>query len=439
MKLERLSLAHCGGFEQIDIEFEADVTLIAGINGVGKSTLLRALAVVLSRAMPEFTPSRSPAIYFADDDIHGDKNSLEVSVRLQIDGQIINAGVQRLRKSEDQGDLFILLRQDKTNGGANDFATSLHIRTLTGDLEAGMKETHAALAKLKTKTNPPLAVYFTPKRQLPGQPRTLPEGKPFEPSIAYNRALHDRDVELREFMHWFRTQLKIGAANEPRRLKVIDALRTVVSELLPGFSNLRIQEKPRLGFVVDKQNQPFFLHQLSDGERGLLALVFDLTRRLAIANPDSENPIAEAVALVMIDELELHLHPKWQRQAIRKLRNIFKNSQFVITTHSPQVIGQVRAEKLRLLSYDRAGKVVLSPVTQAFGMDSSWILQNIMGVPARDYETEQQLSRIYDEIDEGNYQIARTMAENLRSEIGDFPDLQEAFALLDRFELLGQG
>ena len=226
--------------------------------------------------------------------------------------------------------------------------------------------------------HPPLAVYFSPKRQLPGQPRSLPEAKPFEPSIAYGRALHDREVELREFMHWFRTQEKLGAANEPRRLKVLDALRTVVSNLLPEFSNLRIQEQPRLGFVVDKRGQPFYLHQLSDGERGLLALVFDLTRRLAIANPDSDNPIAEGVALVLIDEIELHLHPKWQRDVMKRLPNIFKSCQFVITTHSPQVIGETEVTLRRLLSL-RDGKVVVDTPSMAYGTDSNWILSVLMG------------------------------------------------------------
>ena len=69
-------------------------------------------------------------------------------------------------------------------------------------------------------------------------------------------------------------------------------------------------------------------------------------------------------------------------------------------------------------------------------MDSSWILQNVMGVPARDYETEQRLSAIYLAIDEDNLNMARGLAEQLRSDIGDFPDLQEALALLDRFALL---
>lgn len=434
MKLERLSIAHCGGFEQIDINFEPDVTLIAGVNGVGKSTLLRALAVVLSRAMPEFTPSRSMAIYFTDDDIHGDKSSLEVSARLQIDGQTINAGVQRLRAAEEQGDRFMLLRQVEAKGETTNFVESLRARTLTGDLEAGMKETRTALARLKTTAHPPLAVYFTPKRQLPGQPRTLPEAKPFDPSIAFGRALHDREVELREFMHWFRTQEKLGAANEPRRLKVLDALRAVVSELVPEFTNLRIQESPRLGFVVDKRGQPFYLHQLSDGERGLLALVFDLTRRLAIANPDSENPITEGVALVLIDEIELHMHPKWQRDVLGRLRQIFRNCQFVVTTHSPLVLGEVEARCVRFLEF-QDGNVVATIPTEAYGMDANRILQELMGAPARSKAMEAELRALFELIDEEDFAQAREKIAALEKRLGESePELTRAQSLITFLE-----
>ena len=145
MKLEALSLAHCGGFDQLDIAFEPDVTLIAGVNGVGKSTVLHALAVLLSRAMPEFTPSRSAPLYFTDDDIHGDKGSLEVSARIRIDGQTINVGVQRLRAADEKGERLMLLRQAEAATGTTDFAQALSARTLTGELEAGLKETRAAL------------------------------------------------------------------------------------------------------------------------------------------------------------------------------------------------------------------------------------------------------------------------------------------------------
>jgi hypothetical protein len=404
---------------------------------VGKSTVLHALAVLLSRAMPEFTPSHSAPLYFTDDDIHGDKASLEVSARLQIDGQTINAGVQRLRAADEKGDRFMLLRQAEAATGATDFAQALSTRTLTGELEAGMTETRVALANLKSAAHPPLAVYFSPKRQLPGQPRSLPEAKPFDPSIAYGRALHDREVELREFMHWFRTQEKLGAANEPRRLKVLDALRTVVSDLVPEFSNLRIQEQPRLGFVVDKRGRPFYLHQLSDGERGLLALVFDLTRRMSIANPDSDNPVADGVALVMIDEIELHLHPKWQREVIKRLPHIFKSCQFVITTHSPQVIGEVEARSVRLLTWQDA-KVVVEIPAMAYGTDSNWILSVLMGADEVSQEVEAKLENVSRLISERDLDSAKSQISLLREDVGNTEAIQRLASMIERIERLGR-
>lgn len=437
MKLESLSLAYCGGFEQLDITFEPDVTLIAGVNGVGKSTVLHALAVLLSRVMPEFTPSRSAPLYFTDDDIHGDKGSLEVSARIQIGGQTINAGIQRLRAADEKGDRVMLLRQAEAATGHTDFAQALSTRTLTGELEAGIKETRAALASLKSSARPPLAVYFSPKRQLPGQPRSLPEAKPFDPSIAFGRALHDREVELREFMHWFRTQEKLGAAREPRCLRVLDALRTVVSDLVPEFSNLRIQEQPRLGFVVDKRGHPFYLHQLSDGERGLLALVFDLTRRLAIANPNSDDPIAEGVALVLIDEIELHLHPKWQRDVIKRLPAIFKSCQFVITTHSPQVIGEVQARCVRILSI-KDGRVISETPGMAYGADSNWILNVLMGADEMSEDVEKALEEIASLISKRDLSEARIKTDDLRKRVGNTEAIQKLASTIERIERLGK-
>lgn len=434
MKLEFLSLAHCGGFEQLDITFEPDVTLIAGVNGAGKSTVLHALAVLLSRALPEFTPSHSAPLYFTDDDIHGDRASLEVSARIRLDGQTLNASVQRLRAAEERGDRFMLLRQADASVNLAGLAQTLSTRTRTGELEAGLRETRAVLAALRAAPRPPLAVYFTPKRQLPGQPRSLPEARPFDPSIAYSRALHDREVELREFMHWFRTQERLGAANEPHRLRVLDALRSVVSELVPEFSNLRIQEQPRLGFVVDKRGRPFYLHQLSDGERGLLALVFDLTRRLAIANSDSEDPIAEGVALVLIDEIELHLHPKWQRDILPRLSNLFRACQFVVTTHSPLVLGEVPARCVRFLEF-LDGKACVTVPTEAYGMDANRILQELMGAPVRNRQIEDELQTLFDLIDQEHFDEARAAILALESKLGeDEPELTRAGSLIHFLE-----
>jgi energy-coupling factor transporter ATP-binding protein EcfA2 len=430
MKLERLSLANFRGFEQLDVDFEKDVTLLAGVNGVGKSSLLQALAGVLSRALPEFTPSRSPAIPFTDDDIRVHGSSLEVSARVQLGDQLLDVGVQRLRGAGDKGDRFVLLRQERGEQTTRDFAEALRARTLTGDLEAGVRETRAALASLKTSPNPPLAVYFTAKRQLPGQPRSLPAPRPFDESQAYGRALHDREVELREFMHWFHTQEALGASTHPRRLRVLDALRSVVAELVPEFGNLRIEDSPRLGFVVDKRGQPLYLHQLSDGERGLLALVFDLARRLAIANPESDDPIAEGTALVLIDEIELHLHPKWQRDVLGRLRSVFQCCQFIVTTHSPLVLGEVEARCVRFLEYDD-GKVAARIPTEAYGLDANRILQELMGARIRNTRIDDELRVLFDLIDADQFDEARAKLASLEEALGsDEPELTRAGTLI---------
>ncbi len=401
MKLERLSLVYCGGFEQIGIDFEKDVTLIAGVNGVGKSTLLRLIAILLSKANRRLRLTGERPLKFNKDHVFIGASTATAKLTFDIAERklIADLNVKINRKQLEKFDLV----------GLSDKAIHQNM----------------------------LSVLYTPKRQLPGQPRTLPEARPFDPSIAYSHALHDREVELREFMHWFRTQEKLGGTNEPRRLKVLDALRAVANELVPEFSNLRIQESPRLGFVVDKCGQPFYLHQLSDGERGLLALVFDLTRRLAIANPESDNPIAEGVALVLIDEIELHLHPKWQRNVIKLLPSIFKSCQFVITTHSPQVIGEVQARAVRILSI-KDGRVVRETPGMAYGADSNWILNVLMGADEMSEDIEKDLEEIARLISERKLTLAREKVDDLRTRVGNTEAIQKLVSTIERIERLGK-
>ena len=86
-------------------------------------------------------------------------------------------------------------------------------------------------------------------------------------------------------------------------------------------------------------------------KKSLLALVGDIARRLILANPSLENPLY-GEGIVLIDEIELHLHPKWQREVINKLREVFPNIQFILTTHSPQVISEISRECLHILSWN---------------------------------------------------------------------------------------
>jgi predicted ATP-dependent endonuclease of OLD family len=106
MMLRSLNLVNFRGFEQIELEFEERVSVIAGVNGLGKSGVLAALSVLFSRALPEFTLSESKPLSFADDDIHHDKPSLEVSAIFDFSDYQCHMGIQRVRGAGEKGELW---------------------------------------------------------------------------------------------------------------------------------------------------------------------------------------------------------------------------------------------------------------------------------------------------------------------------------------------
>lgn len=122
-------------------------------------------------------------------------------------------------------------------------------------------------------------------------------------------------------------------------LPELDAVRSAIMQMFPDLTEPHIEVNP-LQFVV-KQNEQFLnIDQLSDGYKTLLGLVIDLSARMAMANPDSLNPLAEE-AIVMIDEVDLHLHPAWQKRVVSDLLRTFPNTQFILTTHSPYIVESI--------------------------------------------------------------------------------------------------
>lgn len=456
MKLKKLTLANFRGFDQIDFDFEEDLTVIAGVNGVGKSGVLKALASLLSHALPKFCACLEKPQSLVGTDVQLTKAALSISCSVDLHTAILSASILRsapigfdeakalgdkrdeLRKNfrytskkskealeiEDQIKLI-----EQRLADPKDLATVAVVPIDNINVDEYTLQTAAAKAQ-------PIAVLYTTSRLLSLIGPRLPPASDVYLSSAYSNALSQSDVSLYEFASWFRA-VSEGAIQMPSLSgTLLQLVELTLNKLLPEMSELQLHTEGQPQFSLKKGDKRLYLWQLSDGEQGLVALALDLLRRLAIANPFAENPVETGSAIVLIDEIELHLHPSWQRRVLRSLLAIFKGCQFVISTHSPQVVGQVRPEKLRLLHHDVDGKVTRSSASQSFGMDSSWILQHIMGVPARDYETEQRLSAVYSAIDSEQLQNARELANALRADIGDFPDLQEAIALLDRFELL---
>ena len=119
------------------------------------------------------------------------------------------------------------------------------------------------------------------------------------------------------------------------------------------------------------------LEQLSDGYRNMVSLTIDLVRRAYLLNPTSNNPLAVS-GIVLIDEVELHLHPRWQQKVLNDLTHLFKNVQFIVTTHSPQVLTTIKADSIRIVSADASEAKPLIG-TSTYGSESSRMLEDVLG------------------------------------------------------------
>ena len=146
----------------------------------------------------------------------------------------------------------------------------------------------------------------------------------------------------------------------------------------------------------------------------LLMLVTDLARRLAIANPSLDDALS-GEGIVLIDEIDLHLHPQWQRNVISSLTQTFPNCQFIVTTHSPQVLSGVEKENVFILENYQ----IVNNTPYTYGKDSNSILYELMNVKERPNEVQQQIDRCFQFIDNDNLDAAKSALRELSNLLGE--------------------
>jgi predicted ATP-binding protein involved in virulence len=162
---------------------------------------------------------------------------------------------------------------------------------------------------------------------------------------------------------------------------------------------------------------------MSDGQRALVGMVAEIARRATTLNWDylEERSLRETPGLVLIDELDLHLHPKWQRRVIGDLKRIFPNIQFFATTHSPQIIGEARPEEIVMLTPSGQKRP-----TASYGMNSDWVLECVMEAEGRDPEIAKRIKMLFEAIENSRFDEAQEMIAELRNIIGESPDIVAA-------------
>ncbi|MEH2085902.1 AAA family ATPase [Nostoc sp.] len=449
MKVKRLKMQSFRGIGDLTLEFgETSPTALIGINGVGKSSILDCLAILLSQMIREIAYAESRRI-----------NRIQGGVNFYLGSQISNEYEKSIPGKPDIEKRFFS-KEDITNGhkkthnGIKIFLQSREVSWfLTNFSKERNEEPNKENAELNAvsqdiyrqweanpKFNLPLAVYYPVKRSVLGIDMEITETHLLKQIDAYDQALNGVQISFHRFFQWFRSLEDLE--NEERRdnpefkTQQLEAVRQSIYSLIPGFSNLRVRRSP-LRMTVRKQGEELTVNQLSDGEKCLLAMVGDLARRLAIANPGLTEPL-EGEGVVLIDEIELHLHPKWQREIIPALTRTFPNCQFIVTTHSPQVLSQVKPEGIYILEKTHEGVVAKKPES-SFGRDSNRILEDLMGVPERPQEIKESLLELFRLIDAGNIEGARQLRQQLAIEIGaDEPEFVKADVLIRRKEILNR-
>jgi len=414
MRVTKVKLANLRAVETAEFRFQRGFNLIVGVNGVGKTSVLDALAVCLSAVVKHLNRVRTIVKSFALDDIRIGADFLDIECGVQIGDR---EHIYLIHKPRD---------------------VSVARENMAGMPREQIHETPEKTGFLGTAPSPvtglepdgrPIAVLFSTTRALPSE-RTPGKGVAAGgTAAALADAFANRELRLGEMAAWMRVQEALGAGR-PAASRALAALSEAVARFLPGYTNLHVGGEDRQKLLVERGDTTIPVRQLSDGERGALALVLDLTRRLAQANPAMVDPAAEAEAVVLIDEIDLHLHPKWQRQIVGNLTATFPRCQFIATTHSPQVIGEVEHDRIQII----ADSQVYSP-THSFGVDSSRVLEEIMDADERTPEVKELLSRVSREIAGDHFERAGEVLNELEVRLGqDDPDVTRARTLLDFME-----
>jgi predicted ATP-binding protein involved in virulence len=425
MKLKSVLIENFRPIEKIQLPLHPQLTVLVGENGTGKTSILDAISMVLGEIPSYFKLQKRH--FFDNNDFrqHSQatqlKNFIESApyVRVQLENM---AGLTWHYESQQ-------LPSRKNEAQLNGL-TELHnyLEQMINDLNES-----------KIVEIPVLAYYGMNRDTL-----TIPNESQFDREFHRFDALKNALNVTPDFgtlFEWFFGQENLEHREKFERkdldyqLTLLKAVRKAICRLIPGTSNPRTQVQP-LRFLVDLEiegakKEIFSLEQLSGGYRVMLSLVMDLARRLAQANPHLEEP-CESPAIVLIDEIDLHLHPKWQQRVLVDLIKTFPNTQFIVTTHSAPVLTTVKPENIVVLSY-QAGKLAAnSPSSNSYGAQAGRVLNEIMGVeqrpPAQFNEFTQLLEQYRDFIkrDQGERDEALKLRYKLNRLSSSDPELLKA-------------
>ncbi len=472
MRLKKITLKNYRCFETLTIDFEEQLTVLVAENGVGKTAILDAIAVALG-----------PFIGGFDTGVRKDFKYRDARIGIKKGPQL------RIKFSDDQY---------RPQGNASQRMESKYPVSLvaSGMIERRLEQWSRELTGEKTQTTfgkakviidyakklqqqvradeqvslPIIAYYGTGRLWKQIQARNRPPAQSHSRLYGYHDALNP-DSTYKAFEKWFTDKSLVEYHNLMRNsinlaksfinngeYKHSDESSNYSTELehvrkainqcisISGWKTLEYDLEWRELVVRLNHGQPGFdsfipAAQLSDGVKAMLSLTADIAYRCVQLNPYLASPTEETNGIVLIDEIDLHLHPKWQQTVLSDLQKTFPSIQFIVTTHSPQVLSTVHRESIRLLGKDNAGHdVAVMPMAESYGEISSDVLESIMHVnPQPPVAEKVDLDRLTAWVDQGQYNTpeAISLFADIKAVFGEtHPQLQKLERSIQRQELL---
>ncbi|MCD4656869.1 MAG: AAA family ATPase [Planctomycetes bacterium] len=411
MWVSDLDLINFRGFERLNLTFEEDVTVIAGHNGVGKSSILYAISRLLANILPMTTYCNETRSHLDYSDIKIGKPYFDSSINYVLENDSV-LSLHYLKYGLD-----FLLNRSKTK--KEYFINYLNERSQL--ISESIDENQIVCEEND------IGVYYNIHRSYPIIPKSVSVTGFSQQQAAYTKALSGERIALKNSI-----ELLSYLEKTKSKTHIYKSIKQAIYSFLPEFSNIQIILDPRPMLTMEKDGDRVDINQMSDGEKGVLSMVIDLARRLAIANPKCKNSLKMGKAVVLIDEIELHLHPNWQRSILHKLQSTFENCQFILTTHSPQVLGEVEARCIRCLYRDEeSGLIRETTPIQSLGLDSSEVLEELMDGRRRNDKIEIEFRKIDKLITSAEYDDAQKEIDKLVAKYGSIVELVELQTELD--------
>ena len=405
MRIDRLEIKNFKKFSDYTLNLHPQFTLLVGDNGTGKTTILDALAIAAGVWLvnsPDTTLNNSR------------RNILPSEIRLEaIANDTVTQFIERkptqitaIGTINDRPVTW--LRQIKTNGSRTSNTEAKQaldiISTLFQQVESG--------AKIWL---PVMAYYGAGRSWLPSNqrdPKALTNTLPSRRWDAFYDCFEER-IRITDLHTWFQKEAIASVNRQGQMRSGYNVVKFAILRCIPDADDLWFDgDRGEIVVAIDGEPQPF--SNLSAGQKMMVALIADLAIKIVTQNAsflteelDTDNEklpqiLQQTSGLVMIDEIDVHLHPKWQRRVIKDLKSTFPLIQFICTTHSPIIISEVEAECIRVL---KPHAVTITPPS-ALGLDANQVLDELMGVSERNRETADSLHQLFKLIDLEDFQAA---------------------------------